>query len=71
MSTHVHEEWQIREVEDSPGIRYCAACGATVTVPACEENCHHRCPACRMGLVTHLPCDPHCGYQGTEEVQSQ
>lgn len=60
MSTHNHEEWQLREVEDSPSTLYCAACGATVAVPACEESCHHRCPACRVGLVTHLPCDPHC-----------
>lgn len=30
--------------------------------PACEENCRHQCPNCRMGLVTHLACDPQCGY---------
>lgn len=23
-------------------------------------ECRHRCPACRMGLVTHLICDPQC-----------
>lgn len=29
---------------------------------ACEESCLHRCPECRMGLVTHLACDPQCSY---------
>ena len=23
-------------------------------------NCRHRCPECRMGLGTHLACDPLC-----------
>lgn len=26
----------------------------------CDRRCRHRCPACRMGLVTHLRCDPKC-----------
>src|SRR5690606_34710949 len=31
--------------------------GKTMT---CEPTCRHQCPSCRMGLVTHLTCDPHC-----------
>lgn len=27
---------------------------------SCEPACRHQCPACRMGLLTHLPCDPRC-----------
>ena len=27
---------------------------------SCEAGCRHRCPACRMGLVSHLECDPQC-----------
>lgn len=30
MTKHEHEAWQIREVEDGTGRRYCAACGEEV-----------------------------------------
>lgn len=33
-----------------------AECGDS----GCEPGCRHECPACRMGLVTHLACDPRC-----------
>lgn len=26
----------------------------------CEPGCRHRCPECRMGLGSHLRCDPQC-----------
>lgn len=28
--------------------------------PACAPTCRHECPECRMGLGTHLRCDPRC-----------
>lgn len=28
----------------------------------CESACRHRCPECRMGLGSHLVCDPHCDH---------
>lgn len=33
---------------------------ASTTASECVEGCWHQCPACRMGLVTHLECDPQC-----------
>lgn len=30
--------------------------------PPCEESCRHRCPECRMGLGSHLECDPLCDH---------
>lgn len=25
-------------------------------------TCRHECPECRLGLGTHLICDPHCDH---------
>lgn len=37
---------------------------------SCETGCLHRCPACRMGLVTHLECDPGCEVRQPTEQES-
>lgn len=31
-------------------------------VPACGDACRHQCPECRMGLGSHLTCDPRCDH---------
>lgn len=30
--------------------------------PDCADDCRHRCPECRLGLGTHLECDPLCTH---------
>jgi hypothetical protein len=32
------------------------------TTESCEQGCRHRCPECRMGLGSHLSCDPLCDH---------
>jgi hypothetical protein len=29
----------------------------------CAENCRHQCPECRLGLGSHLTCDPRCEHR--------
>lgn len=29
---------------------------------SCKDSCRPRCPECRMGLGSHLTCDPHCDH---------
>lgn len=29
----------------------------------CAPGCRHECPACRLGLVSHLHCDPRCEHR--------
>lgn len=31
--------------------------------PDCADDCRHRCPECRLGLGTHLGCDPLCVHR--------
>lgn len=33
---------------------------ATSAENTCRPGCRHRCPECRMGLGSHLSCDPQC-----------
>lgn len=33
-----------------------------IVEPVCATSCRHRCPECRMGLGSHLKCDPHCDH---------
>jgi hypothetical protein len=53
--------------QDIDGVtwRYSAA-AVSEQVPVagatCENTCHHRCPECRMGLGSHLTCDPLCDH---------
>jgi len=39
---------------------YVCECEQTEDHHACVPGCRHRCPECRLGLGTHLPCDPQC-----------
>lgn len=42
---------------------YRAARGHEMTSTDCKPWCRHKCPECRMGLGSHLYCDPQCyGY---------
>jgi len=51
--------------QDFDGVTWCylGEAASTEAPAACEENCRHRCPACRAGLVTHLECDPRCVHR--------
>lgn len=31
--------------------------------PACDDTCRHQCPECRLGLGSHLTCDPRCDHR--------
>jgi hypothetical protein len=42
---------------------------AAPSLPSCSKNCRHRCPECRYGLGSHLPCDPHCDHHQPAESQ--
>ena len=33
---------------------------------ACDPGCRHECPECRMGLGSHLTCDPRCAHHGKD-----
>jgi len=39
--------------------------GPTVdeAMSCCSDGCRHRCPECRVGLGTHLQCDPQCVHR--------
>ncbi len=43
---------------------------ATDREDGCKPGCRHRCPVCRMGLVSHLTCDPQCELRTNREVGS-
>lgn len=36
----------------------------------CEPGCRHRCPECRMGLGSHLTCDPQCDVARFEVLKA-
>jgi hypothetical protein len=38
---------------------------AAPSSPACADTCLHRCPECRLGLGSHLECDPLCTHHIT------
>jgi len=54
--------------QDFDGVtwRYLEDTAGAGVPPDCDEDCRHRCPACRAGLVTHLLCDPRCDHHVTE-----
>jgi hypothetical protein len=37
--------------------------------PACADTCRHECGECRLGLGTHLTCDPRCDHHQLEPSQ--
>lgn len=57
----------IRVVQDCDGVTW-----SYIDSPgACGASCRHECPECRLGLGSHLPCDPRCEQTPQAETRAQ